>query len=84
MHSDIDMAATPATGGDSPLASAAGRRTLEQAIVDTVRDPLLVLDGEFRVVTASRSYYSAFKVNRADTGYQLLHAPKPVIRRGYG
>jgi len=52
---------------DSFLASAAGRRTLEQAIVDTVRDPLLVLDEELRVVTASRSYYSAFGVNREET-----------------
>jgi two-component sensor histidine kinase len=52
---------------ESPLHSAAGRRTLEEAIVDTVRDPLLVLDEELRVVTASRSYYNAFKVNVAET-----------------
>jgi two-component sensor histidine kinase len=57
---------------ESPLATATGRRTLEQAIVDTVRDPLLVLDEELRVVTASRSYYSAFGVNRQDTEGRLL------------
>ena len=56
----------------SPLASAAGRRTLEQAIVDTVRDSLLVLDEELRVVIASRSYYSAFRVNREETEGRLL------------
>lgn len=56
----------------SPFASAAGRRTLEQAIVDTVRDPLLVLDEELRVVTASRSYYSAFRVNPTETEGRLL------------
>jgi chemotaxis protein methyltransferase CheR len=57
---------------DSPLESAAGRRTLEQAIVDTVRDPLLVLDEELRVVTASRSYYGAFGGNREETVGRLL------------
>ncbi len=57
---------------ESPLASAAGRRTLEQAIVDTVRDPLLVLDEELRVVTASRSYYNAFRVNHEETEGRLL------------
>jgi two-component sensor histidine kinase len=56
----------------SPLASATGRRSLEQAIVDTVRDPLLVLDEELRVVTASRSYYSVFRVNRTETEGRLL------------
>jgi two-component sensor histidine kinase len=35
-------------------------RTLEQAIVDTVREPLIVLDPELRVVIASRSYYLTF------------------------
>lgn len=62
----IDMVA------ESPLASGAGRRTLEQAIVDTVRQPLLVLDEELRVVTASRSFYAAFKVNRQETEGRLL------------
>lgn len=57
---------------ESPLASVAGRRTLEQAIVDTVREPLLVLDEELRVVTASRSFYAAFKVNSQETEGTLL------------
>jgi two-component sensor histidine kinase len=72
MHSDIYAASTPAMAEPSPLANAAGRRTLEQAIVDTVRDPLLVLDEELRVVTASRSYYNAFRVDRAETEGRLL------------
>jgi hypothetical protein len=57
---------------ESPLASGAGRRTLEQAIVDTVREPLLVLDEELRVITASRSFYGAFKVNSQETEGRLL------------
>jgi chemotaxis protein methyltransferase CheR len=46
---------------DYPISNAAGRRTLEQAIVDTVREPLLVLNAELQVVVASRSYYLTFK-----------------------
>ena len=52
---------------ESPLASVAGRRNLEQAIVDTVREPLVVLDEQLRVVTASRSFYAAFRVNGQET-----------------
>jgi two-component sensor histidine kinase len=46
--------------------------SLEQAIVDTVREPLLVLDEAFRVVTASRSFYAAFDVSGPDTEGRLL------------
>jgi two-component sensor histidine kinase len=35
-------------------------RTLAGAMVDTVRESLLVLDGTLRVVAASRSFYSTF------------------------
>jgi len=35
-------------------------KTLAQAMVDTVRDALLVLDGKLNVVAASRSFYSTF------------------------
>ena len=47
-------------------------RALAQAIVDTVREPLLVLDKDMRVVTASRSFYLTFRVNRQETQGQLL------------
>ena len=33
-----------------------------RAIVDTVREPLLVLDKDLRVLAASRSFYLAFRV----------------------
>jgi PAS domain S-box-containing protein len=36
-------------------------RALAQAMVDTVRDALLVLDGDLRVVSASRSFYRTFQ-----------------------
>lgn len=58
---------------DYPLDSADGRRKLEHAIVDTVREPLVVLDGELRVVTASRSFYLAFKVTPDQVEGRLLY-----------
>ncbi len=33
---------------------------LAQSIVDTVREPVVVLDKGLRVIAASRSFYSAF------------------------
>ena len=47
--------------------------TLAQAIVDTVREPLLVLDKDLRVLTASRSFYSTFQVVPSITQGQLLY-----------
>jgi two-component sensor histidine kinase len=46
---------------------------LAQAIVDTVREPLLVLDKDLRVLAASRSFYLTFKVARTDTIDRLLY-----------
>lgn len=48
-------------------------RELAESIVDTVREPLVVLDGKLRVVSASRSFYERFKVRRDDTvGHSLF------------
>src|ERR1700692_747268 len=53
-------------------------RPLAQAIVDTVRDPLLVLDQDLRVVTANRAFYQAFRMNLQD-----IHG-RPVYGLGDG
>jgi len=47
---------------------------LAQAIVDTVRGPLLVLDKDLRVLAASRSFYLTFKAARTETQGRLLYA----------
>jgi two-component sensor histidine kinase len=47
--------------------------TLAQAIVDTVREPLLVLDKDLRVLSASRSFYSTFQVVPSVTQGQLFY-----------
>ncbi len=44
-----------------------------ESIVDTVREPLIVLDQDLRVVTASHSFYEVFKVNHAETVGQLIY-----------
>ena len=46
---------------------------LAQSIVDTVREPVMVLDKGLRVIAASQSFYSAFKVRPEDTQGRLLY-----------
>jgi len=45
---------------------------LSQAIIDTVRDPLLVLDENQRITAASRSFYQTFKLTGQDIRGQVL------------
>jgi PAS domain S-box-containing protein len=47
--------------------------TLANAIVNTVRDPLVVLDHDLRVVAASRSFYSTFRLVRDEVRGHLLY-----------
>jgi two-component sensor histidine kinase len=47
---------------------------LAQSIVDTVREPVIVLDKGLRVIAASRSFYSAFKVRPDETQGRLFYA----------
>jgi two-component sensor histidine kinase len=47
---------------------------LAQSIVDTVREPVIVLNKELRVIAASRSFYSAFEVSPEETQGKLLYA----------
>ncbi len=42
-------------------------RELAENIIDTVREPLVVLDPEFRIVSASRSFYSTFRTVPGET-----------------
>jgi chemotaxis protein methyltransferase CheR len=46
---------------------------LARAIVDTVRDPLLVLDEELRIVAASRSFYQIFQLIDQDIRGHLVY-----------
>ena len=62
------------TGFREQFTAIADAWALAQGIVDTVREPVLVLDKDLRVIAASRSFYSAFKVSPEDTKGRLLLA----------
>ena len=49
-------------------------QTLAQAIVNTIHEPLVVLDARLNVVAASRSFYDAFKVGQDETQGQSLYS----------
>jgi serine phosphatase RsbU (regulator of sigma subunit) len=44
-----------------------------QNIVDTVREPLLILDASLRVSSANRAFYQTFRVSRDETVGQLIY-----------
>jgi two-component system CheB/CheR fusion protein len=48
-------------------------RTFAESIVDTVNQPLLVLDTELRVISANTAFYEAFKVKAEETRGQLIY-----------
>jgi two-component system CheB/CheR fusion protein len=50
-----------------------GAREYSESMINTVREPLIVLDQDLRVVTASRSFYEYFKVKPEETVGQLIY-----------
>jgi signal transduction histidine kinase/CheY-like chemotaxis protein len=64
---------------DPPLRStaalpvAAGIPNFSQDLFDTVREPLLILDGALRVHSANRAFYDTFHVSVADTENRLIY-----------
>ena len=56
----------------NPFAAIAHGHDLAEAIVDSIREPLLVLDPDLRVIAASRSFYRTFGVTRRKTEGQLV------------
>ena len=57
----------------NPLAAVAHGHSLAEAIVDTVREPLVVLDRDLRVIAASRSFYRTFAVEPRNTQGRKLY-----------
>ncbi|MEG3639967.1 PAS domain-containing sensor histidine kinase [Magnetococcus sp. PR-3] len=53
----------------SRLEDPSSERLLEyaEAVVETLREPLLVLDGSLKIIMASRSFYRTFHVSPVDT-----------------
>ena len=50
-----------------------GALEYSDAIIATVREPLVVLDKELRIITANRSFYRTFQVNPEETEKQLIY-----------
>jgi len=42
-------------------------------IIDTIREPLVVLDADLKIISANRSFYKTFKVTPEETIGKLLH-----------
>jgi len=47
--------------------------TAAESIINTVREPLIALDQDLRVVTVNRSFYDVFKVNPEETVGHLIY-----------
>jgi two-component sensor histidine kinase len=56
-----------------PIPGIEDAETLAQAIVNTIHEPLLVMDEGLRVLAASRAFYEVFKVDREQTTGCLLY-----------
>ncbi len=65
---------TLASANSRPLIDIDDVRTLAQGIVDTIRDPLLVLDQHLRVVTANRAFHQKFQMSRQDIQDRPVYA----------
>ena len=63
-----------ALAGGQSIKDADDASALAQAIVDTIRDPLLVLDQNLRVVTANRTFHETFRMSRQDTHGRPIYA----------
>jgi PAS domain-containing protein len=48
-------------------------REYAESIVETVREPLLVLDADLKIISANHSFYQTFKVIPEETKGQLLY-----------
>src|SRR5918993_1070243 len=55
------------------LPVAAAMPNFLQDLFDTVREPLLILDGALRVHSANRAFYDTFRVSVADTENRLIY-----------
>ncbi len=50
-----------------------GAREYAESIVNTVREPLLVLNKGLKVISASNAFYRVFKVSKKDTENRLIY-----------
>ena len=63
-----------ASANRQPLIDIDDAHTLAQEIVDTIRDPLLVLDQHLRVVSANRAFCQTFRMTRQNIEDRAVYA----------
>ena len=56
-----------------PKKAEARSQEFSDSVIDTIREPLIALDQDLRVVSVSRSFYEVFKVNPEETMGQLIY-----------
>jgi PAS domain-containing protein len=52
--------------------------TYIKTVVDVVREPVLILDKDFRVIAANDSFYKTFHVKQKDTEHKIVYELRPV------
>jgi two-component system CheB/CheR fusion protein len=55
------------------LAQVKAAQELAESLVNTVREPLIVLDGDLRIVSANNAFYNSFQVVKEKTEKQLIY-----------
>ncbi len=56
-----------------PQKSLTKSKEYSESIINTVREPLITLDQDLRVISVSRSFYEFFKVKPEETVGQLIY-----------
>jgi two-component system CheB/CheR fusion protein len=51
----------------------AGARTYAEAIIATVREPLLVLDNSMKIISSNQSFYNTFRVVKEEVSGRILY-----------
>ncbi len=67
LHSQVAELKKTITGSISAELAAEDSSRYAESIVETVREPLLVLNGELKIMAANPSFYRNFKVNPDET-----------------
>lgn len=73
LRADLAVARREAHVERNLLATSRDATAYVQSIVDTVREPMLLLDGTFQSVAASHAFVGEFGVAREDTEGQFLY-----------
>lgn len=57
---------------EQEVAIAKAAQEIAESLVNTVREPLIVLDGDLRIISANSAFYNVFQVVKEETEQQLI------------